>query len=233
MPNASTPADLPPPMNHVFVDFENVHHVDLSLIGAKAVSFTLLVGAKQTKLDTALVEKLMDHAASVQLIRLTSSGKNALDFALAYYLGRAVLADPTAYFHVVAKDVGYDPLIEHLRSRGFRARRHESFATLTFSAPPKAAAPAAPGPPVPAPKAKATPKPKAAAAGPVDHMARAVKRLRKSPKNRPNTKTKLLRDLKAKAGNNATDQDATAILDGLIKSGHISINDKEGVAYRL
>ena len=31
-------------MNHVFVDFENVHQVDLTLIGAKSVSFTLMVG---------------------------------------------------------------------------------------------------------------------------------------------------------------------------------------------
>lgn len=227
--------DALPPMNHVFVDFENMHHVDLSVLGAKAVSFTLLLGAKQTKLDVALVEKLMAHAASVQLIRLTSSGKNALDFALAYYLGRSVLADPTAYFHVVAKDGGYDPLIEHLRSRGFRARRHESFDTLTFSGPPKAAATVASAPPVPAPKAKAkaVAKPKAAVAGPVDHMARAVERLRKNVKSRPNTKTKLLRDLKAKMGNAATDQDAMAILDGLIKRGHITIADNEGVAYHL
>jgi hypothetical protein len=28
----------------VFVDFENVHKVDLTVIGSKAVSFTLLVG---------------------------------------------------------------------------------------------------------------------------------------------------------------------------------------------
>ena len=71
-------------MNHVFVDFENVHHVDLTLIGAKSVSFTLMVGAKQTKLDSDVsVEKLMAHSASVQLVKLKSSGKNALDFALA------------------------------------------------------------------------------------------------------------------------------------------------------
>src|SRR6185436_12859689 len=103
-------SDLPRPMNHVFVDFENVHHVDFSLIGAKAVSFTLLLGAKHTRLDVALVEKLLEHAASVQLVRLTTSGRNALDFALSYYLGRAVLADPTAYFHVVSRDKGFDPL---------------------------------------------------------------------------------------------------------------------------
>ncbi len=120
-------------MNHVFVDFENVHQVDLTLIGAKLVSFTLMVGAKQTKLDTDLVDKLMEHSASVRLVKLKSSGKNALDFALAYYLGRAALADPTGYFHVISKDGGYDPLIRHLRDRHINAQRHESCAELTFS----------------------------------------------------------------------------------------------------
>ena len=119
-------------MNHVFVDFENVHQVDLSLIGAKGVSFTLMVGPKQTKLDTGLVEKLMEHSTSVQLVKLKSSGNNALDFALAYYLGRAVLADPTGYFHIIAKDAGYDPLIAHLRERHINVRRHVSCAELTF-----------------------------------------------------------------------------------------------------
>ena len=113
-------------MNHVFMDFENVHQVDLALIGAKGVSFTLMVGPHQERLDAALVEKLMEHSASVRLVKLKSPKKNALDFALSYYLGRAVLADPTAHFHIIAKDGGYDPLIEHLRMRHINVRRHAS-----------------------------------------------------------------------------------------------------------
>jgi hypothetical protein len=96
-------------MNHVFVDFENVHEVDPALIGAKSVSLTFLLGARQTKLDAALVEKLMEHAASVQRVRLTTSGRNALDFALAYYVGRAVMTDPTSHFHIVSGDTGFAP----------------------------------------------------------------------------------------------------------------------------
>lgn len=133
----TTPSNIAPPMNHVFVDFENVHQVDLSLIGAKSVSFTLMVGPKQTKLDSDLVEKLMAHSASVHLVKLKSSGKNALDFALAYYLGRAALADPTAYFHIVSKDGGFDPLVEHLRSRHIHVYRHASCEELTFTWPGK------------------------------------------------------------------------------------------------
>ncbi|MCX6868214.1 MAG: PIN domain-containing protein [Verrucomicrobia bacterium] len=133
----SDSSPLAPPMNHVFVDFENVHQVDLTLIGVKSVSFTLMVGAKQTKLDSDLVEKLMEHSASVRLVKLKSSGQNALDFALAYYLGRAVLADPTAYYHIVSKDGGFDPLIDHLRARHINVQRHANCAELTFTWPGK------------------------------------------------------------------------------------------------
>jgi hypothetical protein len=146
-----TTPPMSPPMNHVLVDFENVHHIDPAIIGAKSVSLTILVGAKQTKLDAETVVKLFEHAASVQLIRLTASDKNAVDFALAYYLGRAVLSDPTAYFHIVSKDSGYDPLVAHLASRHVRVRRHKDFSTLTFAAPSSSAAAA--------PKPVAKPKP--------------------------------------------------------------------------
>ena len=134
------PADntqLPPPMNHVFVDYENVHEIDLAVIGRKCVTFTLLLGAKQSKLDVSLVEKMIGNAASVHLLRLSSSGKNALDFALAFYLGKAATIDPTGCFHIVSKDTGFDPLIEHLRSRHINVRRYDDFSTLTFQAPAK------------------------------------------------------------------------------------------------
>lgn len=90
MPNL-TP-DLTSAIHHIFVDYENVHEIDLAIIGSKAVTFTLLVGPTRKTLDVELVEKLFQHAATVQLVRLTSSGRNALDFTLVYYVGRAVAA---------------------------------------------------------------------------------------------------------------------------------------------
>ena len=171
-------------MNHVFVDFENVHEVDPAVIGARSVSLTLLLGARQTKLDAALVEKLMEHAATVQLVRLTSSGKNALDFALAYYVGRAVMADPTGRFHIVSRDTGFDPLIEHLRSRHIHAHRHDDFTPLTSSAPAKP--PSAP---------------------PEDLLTRVLEHLRKHVTNRPKRKKTLVSHLLAFSGNAATEAD--------------------------
>ena len=209
--------EIAPPLNHVFVDFENVHQIDVSVIGAKSVSFTILLGAKQTKLDAGLVEKLMEHAASVQLIRLASSGKNALDFTLAYYVGRAVSAAPSAYIHIVSKDTGFDPLVEHLRSRHIHAHRHDSFATLTFCGTAKAA-------PV-----SSKPEP----AGKEEPLNRVLEHLRKNLTNRPKKKKTLLSHLKCHLGKDATDADAAKMLEELRESRHLSIGDKDAVTYHV
>lgn len=211
------PADPSPPtpLNHVFVDFENVHQIDQSLIGAKTVFFTLFVGAKQTRLDTTLVEALMTHAASVQLIRVTTTGKNALDLVLAYHVGRAALENPSAHFHIISRDKDYDALIAHLRGRQIHAHRHDSFETLTFSAKPKATA------------AKAVP------GVPDEPFALAVERLRKNLTNRPKKKATLLRHLKSGLGKDATDEDAASLLEKLRQAGHLGIGEKDAVSYRV
>lgn len=201
---------LPPAMNHVFVDFENVHRVDASVVGAKSSNFTFLLGARQTNLDVDLVERLMEHAASVQLVRLTTSGRNGLDFALAYYVGRAVMTDPTGYFHIVSKDKGFEPLIEHLRSRHIRAHRHDDFSSLTFGGPAKSPA-----------------------ALPEDLFTRVLEHLRKNTTNRPKRLKTLTSHLLAVAGKTATSVDVTALIERLRKAGHVSIGEKDAVTYSV
>ena len=216
--------DLPPPVNHVFVDYENVHALDLSIIGSKTVHVTLLLGAKQTKLDAAVVEKLMQHAATVKLVRLASSGRNALDFALAYYLGRTVLADPRGCFHIVSKDKGYDALIEHLRSKHISARRHEDFTTLTFSA---AAKPTAATSPAASLAAKAPQKPRAAAATePLD--AQVLEYLRKPTTKRPRTERKLISHLVSHFGKKVTENEVSKLVKRFIPPAMSSLTTKAG-----
>ncbi len=233
---AATASDLPPPMNHVFVDFENVQPEELPEMKNHPVSFILLLGAKQTKLDVILMEQLMTVAASVQLIRLTSSGKNALDFALAYYLGRAVLADSAGHFYIVSKDKGYDPLMKHLRSRHIHAHRHDGFASLDFlrphkqaAAPPKASAAtakrAAPAPPQ---TAAVTKQP---AATPTDAFTRLLEHLR--IKNRPVKKKSLENLAISKLGKNAAEGDAAELMQQLLSGGYATIDDKGAVTYQL
>jgi len=210
---SATDSPLTSRTNHVFVDFENVNDVDHSVIGSKATSVTLFLGAKNTKLDVTLVEKLLEHAASVQLVRLTSSGKNALDFTLAYYVGRAAITDPTGYFHIISKDAGFDPLIQHLKSRHIRARRHNDFTDLNFTGTPK---------PVIAPPAP-----------PSDSMTKVLEHLRKNSSARPKKKKTLGGHLLNHLGKNTTEEEVTILIEELIKAGHLNIGDKGTVSYHL
>ncbi len=225
-------------MHHILVDFENVHHVDLSLIGARAVSFTLMVGAKQTKLDAGLVEKLMAHSSSVQLVKLKAAGKNALDFALAYYLGRAALADPTAHFHIIAKDTGYDPLIQHLRERHIDVCRHESCPDLPFFSPGKAITTSKPVAEKPAAKAavkKATKAQTMPAAKKEDTMEKqmelVVRNFTQHPKARPAKRKTLLAKVADLIKRPVASQEVLSVIEGMQKAGYLKFNEKDVPSY--
>ncbi len=222
--------NLPNPTNHVLVDFENVCDIDTTILENKNVMLVLLVGAARKTLDLALVEKLLTHAASVQLIRLASSGKNALDFALAYYLGCSATADPHGFFHIISKDKGFDPLVEHLQGRHVRVRRHDDFATLHFSPRPKPLsseqAATLPSPP-PAPKLEAN--------GPVDDelSGQVLAHLRRAPRNRPKNRKKLLSYVVTHLGNGTSETAAESVIGNLCQTGCVLIDAKGAVSYRL
>lgn len=220
--------DLPLPLNHVFVDYENVQALDLGVIGGKGVTFTLLVGPQKKKLDVELVEQLFAHAASVELVRLTASGRNALDFTLAYYLGRAVAADPAGCFHIVSKDTGYDPMIAHLRSRHIRVERHNDFSMLPFAAAQKPKAPVAEKPP------RASPGP-AKPRSPIGNkpLTRALEHLRRHPNSRPKRRKTLVSHLSASLGKQPPEGGIEKLIDELIEAGHMAIDAKNAVTYTL
>ena len=230
---AITP-DLPPPLNHVFVDFENVHKVDLEVIGNRTVSFTLLIGPKQTKLDAELVEKLFAHAASVQLVRLATVGKNALDFILTYYVGRAVAFDPAGCFHIISRDKGFDPLIKHLRAKRIDISRHENFAALPFVVPVKAKKPVTP-PRAAVAKMKVAAKPKAPqASATLEEQTNCVlEQLRRPTATHPRKKEGLLKQVVNFLGKKITEIEAANIVERLQRDGHVTIDEKGAVTYRL
>jgi len=220
-----------PISKHVFVDFENVCAIDTTLLHNKSVAFTLLLGAGQTKLDVGLGEQLLLHAASVQFVRITSRGKNALDFALAYYLGQAAAAAPQASFHIVSKDTGFDPLIEHLERKQIQISRHNDFADLI-------------APPVRQPagshKTKASPKPKAAASvGRTTEFSgkevtdRALTQLRKVSANRPKSRKSLFIFLTSHLGPDMTEIGAASLIGKLSHDGNLAIATNGAVTYSL
>ena len=113
--------------NHsIFVDFESVQDIDLTLIKDKPVKVFLFIGEQQHKLSVELAKQFKTFHAQVEIIQLQCTGKNALDFVLAHHTGIQRAADPEGYIHILSRDKGYDALVAHL----VRATRHEVFAQI-------------------------------------------------------------------------------------------------------
>lgn len=150
---------MPDYTHFIFVDFENVQDVDLTLAKDKPVHVTLLIGAKQTKVPTKLATQLHSFAAQVAPVEVGGSGRNALDLTLAMYLGREIERHPQASFVIVSRDQDFDPMIAHLRSAGAHIERVSAFASVPPLAPArKSARPVkAARPPASKPSVRATP----------------------------------------------------------------------------
>lgn len=106
----------------LFVDLENVQKLDLSLV-PQDMRVMIFCGATQKKLPTDLVMQMQPLGARLTLKPISGQGRNALDFHIAFYLGREVERNPKTACVVLSGDTGFDPLIKHLRSEGFRCRR--------------------------------------------------------------------------------------------------------------
>jgi len=63
-------------------------------------------------------------------VKIGGNGNNALDFHLAFYVGELSTKEPNAYFHIISKDTGFDPLIKHLKARKIRIQRERDLAEI-------------------------------------------------------------------------------------------------------
>ena len=99
----------------MLIDFENVQPDSLDLLDHDHFKLLVFVGASQGKVPYDTAASLQRFGDRVEYIKISGHGSNALDFHIAYYIGRLAAADPAAYFHIISKDTGFDPLIHHLR----------------------------------------------------------------------------------------------------------------------
>ena len=81
-----------------------------------------------------LCEALCRFGKNAHIIRIAKTGKNALDFYLAYYLGKISEQDKDAIICIFSRDTGFDILVEHMES-GQHCRGIVRIATLADAAP--------------------------------------------------------------------------------------------------
>lgn len=105
-------------MKHILIDYENIQPKSFDNVEVDECHVWLFLGVNQQKnLPLELVETLLRFDnRNVHIIKMQHSGKNVLDFYLSFYLGKISEIDSKADICILARDSGYDILVEHLNS---------------------------------------------------------------------------------------------------------------------
>jgi hypothetical protein len=193
--------------NYVLIDYENVQPDDIETLQHEHVRVIVFVGPHQTKIAFETAAALQRMGANAEYVRLSGGGSNALDFHLAYYLGQLTVKEPTAYFHIVSKDTGFDPLVKHLQERKLRVHRVQALAEIPILKPPD-------------PKTSA------------DRLALIVADLQKRGAARPRTVTTLSSTISATFQKQLTEQEVGSLVSDLKKKGLIKVEGTK-VTYNL
>ena len=84
--------------NYVLIDFENVQVKSLALLKGDEFKIFVFVGKNNNKLPFELVNDIQKFGDRGEYVKLESSGPNALDFHIAFYLASWSRMTPPASF---------------------------------------------------------------------------------------------------------------------------------------
>jgi hypothetical protein len=191
--------------NIVLIDFESVHPVSLAALAPDFFRVKVFVGATQSKLPFEVVAAIQHMGPRAEYIKIAGTGPNALDFHIAYYIGRIASQEPDAFFHIISKDTGFDPLIVHLKEKNVFCGRWQSLEEI------------------PAVKA-------ARVKSPEERAILFLSRLLQPKATRPRTEKTLRTAISAHFQKQLTEEDVTAIVEALQRPGHLTIADGK-IAY--
>ena len=194
----------------LLVDYENVGRVDLNAI-PPGVRVPFFFGASQKSVPTEFLKAALKLGDRFLPIDIEGQGKNALDFHIAFYLGEYLTQSSRSVCVILSKDKGFDPLIKHLKVRGFHVRR-----AVTLGE----AFPAPPSPVV----AKVKVPAKQVAAKPIaqDPFVLTLEWLKKLPKkNLPRKRKGLVAHIFTHYGKKIPEDKVEGFIDQLIAQGKI------------
>lgn len=109
--------------NYILIDYENVQIRSMERLQGSQFKVLVFLGPNNTRLPVELVLSVQRMGEHARYVAMEAGGTNALDFHIAYYIGHLSSTDPSAFFHIISKDTGFDPLIQHLKGRKIFAAR--------------------------------------------------------------------------------------------------------------
>lgn len=116
--------------NYVLIDFENLQPELLEALDLPHFRVIVFIGANQTRVPIDFAEMLQRLGERGRYIRVTGTGRNALDFHIAFYMGEIEAKEPGSYFHLITGDKGFEPLQKHLKDRKVFMRIYKSVADI-------------------------------------------------------------------------------------------------------
>ena len=193
--------------NYVLVDYENVQPASFDGLNGEHFKVYLFVGASQTKVAFEIAEMMQALGVRAQYVKIAGNGPNALDFHIAFYIGQLSVADPAAYFHIISKDTGFDPLIRHLKLKKLAVQRSRSIDDI--------------------PMLKAT-----SSKSPVERAVIAVANLKQRGAAKPRTLKTLTSTLSSLFQNQLTENELDELLAELQRTGIVTITERK-VSYAM
>ena len=117
-------------INYLLIDYENVQPKSLALLNGIPFKVLVFLGANQAKIPVELATALQSLGADAAYVQISGNGPNAVDFHIAFTIGELSKTEPDAYFHIISKDTGFDPLIAYVRQKGIRVQRAKDIADI-------------------------------------------------------------------------------------------------------
>jgi hypothetical protein len=110
----------------LLIDYENIQPKQLSELSDAEVRIFVFVGRSQSKVPFDLVSSAQKLGDRLEWIQISGSGKNALDFHIAFSIGNLSAMSHDDEYTILSKDTGFDPLIQYMMSKGITCRRINS-----------------------------------------------------------------------------------------------------------
>ena len=193
--------------NYLLIDLENVKPGNLGLVAGGHFKVKVFIGANQKNLPVSMAMALQSFGPDAEYVQIEGQGKNALDFHIAYYIGRIAAAEQNVFFHIISGDTGFDPLIAHLKSKKIYCQRSASIETIPL---------------IQMLNGKSVP----------DRVEAFLEFLRTPKVTKPRTRKTLGNMTRAKFANQLADEEVEKVIDGLIKKGAIGVQETK-VTYHL
>lgn len=193
--------------NYVLIDYENVQPEAMAVLAQEHFKVIVFVGANQAKVTFEVASALQQMGDRAEYVKITGNGSNALDFHIAFYIGVLAGIEPDAYFHIVSKDTGFDPLIQHLKAKKILACRSKDVTDI--------------------PIVKA-----ANSKSPADRVAVVIADLKRRGASRPRAVKTLSSTISGIFQKQISDQDIASLIATLQKQGIVTVNGTK-VSYSL